>query len=297
MPASRSRTDHWQDCLRKLHERGGAIEISISRGPAVAGTIGTLEEGADLVWRVRLLSLSTSEIVVESPAAFGANMDLRTGIDLIGAMTIGQNRWMFRTRSLAQRGAFTPEGHPCRGLVLAAPSGMERCLRRQFYRTSTAGVTLPTVQCWPLLDASTVIAAETANRLAIERSAATPGTPMPTGLRLAETEPPMLPEVGPEFQSHLLNLSGGGLGLRINRKDAGAIERRHHFWLRLDLRPDIALPVAVTTRLAHTHIDSEQNLYAGMAFDFAYNPAHREFVLAVFARYLDSLQSRQRMAA
>ncbi len=29
---------------------------------------------------------------------------------------------------------------------------------------------------------------------------------------------------------------------------------------------------AVTARVAHTHIDSAQNLYAGMAFDFSHNP-------------------------
>ena len=65
----------------------------------------------------------------------------------------------------------------------------------------------------------------------------------------------------------------------------------------MDLRPEIPAPLAVTARLAHTHIDSEQNLYAGLAFDFAFNPAHREFVLALLARYVDSLQSPQRTSA
>ena len=31
MPASRSRTDHWFECLRKVHERRGALEITIDR--------------------------------------------------------------------------------------------------------------------------------------------------------------------------------------------------------------------------------------------------------------------------
>lgn len=296
MPASRSRTDHWWDCLRKVHDRGGAIEISIAREPPYKLNQPDADGApSDLVWRVRIVSLSPTEVLVEQPAAFGASLELRPGIALIGAMTIGQNRWMFHTGTVESRSAPDAQGRACRCLVLSAPTGVERCTRRNFYRTSTAGLRLPEVQCWPLLDPVTVLAAETANRLAIEHAFNTPTGG--AGLRLAEPEQSLLPDVGPAFGARLLNLSGGGLGLRIERSDAGAIERRHHLWLRVDLRPDIPAPIAVTARLAHTHIDSEQNLYAGMAFDFAYNPGHRAFVLALFAKYLDALQNRQRLAA
>ena len=52
----------------------------------------------------------------------------------------------------------------------------------------------------------------------------------------------------------------------------------------MDLRPDIAAPIGVTTRLAHTHIDSAHNLYAGLAFDFSHNLSHRKFVVDLFAQ-------------
>jgi hypothetical protein len=245
------------------------------------------------VWRVRLLSVADHEILVEPPAAFGASIDLRPGVALIGAMTIGQNRWMFHTRTLAVRTAPGPDGRASRCVALAAPTSVERCTRRNFYRISTAGLSLPPVQCWPLIDPATVLPAETANRLAVERALGRPAGAPGEG----EPESILLPDVGPKFPARLLNVSGGGLGLRVDRADAGALDRRQFLWLRVDLTPDIPAPLAVTARLAHTHLDSEQNLYAGLAFDFAFNPAHREFVLALLGRYVERLMARQQVAS
>jgi hypothetical protein len=47
----------------------------------------------------------------------------------------------------------------------------------------------------------------------------------------------------------------------------------------------------------HTHLDSAQNLYAGAAFDFAFNPGHRDFVVEQVARYVDRIQAWARSAA
>ncbi len=284
MPASRSRTEHWWDCLRKIHERGGAIEISVAR----PGATQTQDAGSDLVWRVKVVALTPDQIIVEQPAAFGRAIDLCAGVALIGALTVGQNRWMFHTRTIGYH-----ESAGQRNLVLEAPSGVERCTRRAFYRISTADLRLPPVQCWPLLDPTSVVAAEAANRLQIEslRAAGATTTPPLTADPKAPPEPEslLLPEVGPLFTAKLVNISGGGLGLRLDRSDAGALDRRPHFWLRVDLTPQIPAPVAVTARLAHTHIDSAQNVYAGMAFEFAFNQAHRKFVIDLFTGYIDGL--------
>lgn len=294
MPASRSRTEHWWDCLRKIQERGGAIEISVNR--AAPGTPASAEAaGSDIVWRVKLLRLGDDQIVVEPPAAFGKFIDLREGVNLIGAITVGQNRWMFHTRTLGyrdERNAVT--GAPLRCLLLSTPDGVERCSRRTFYRISTADLRLPEVQCWPLLDPASVIPAETANRLQIEALMA--GTAPPAAARQMDLSDPnslLLPDVGPVFKGHLVNVSGGGLGLRIDRNEGPAIERRPHLWLRVDLTPHIPAPIGVTARLAHTHIDSSQNIYAGMAFEFAFNPAHRKFVMDLFTSYVDKLVLQQ----
>ncbi|MBX3357398.1 MAG: hypothetical protein KF745_03120 [Phycisphaeraceae bacterium] len=280
------------DCLRKIHERGGAIEISVRRPEH--DSANPAPGGSDIVWRVKIVSLTASEVVVEPPSVCGANIELSQGVALIGAMTVGQNRWMFTTLVRGHRVGTGPDGQRLRQLVLASPQGVERCARRQFYRLGTTTLNLTPVQCWPLLNPSTVLTAETANRLLIERLLADNSLAAADQADEAAPESIQLPEAAPPFTAHLVNVSGGGLGLRILRKDAAALERRHFFWVRVDLRPHIPAPVAVTARLAHTHIDSEQNVYAGMAFDFAFNPAHRKFVLDLFTGYVARLQSLQR---
>src|SRR6185369_17752701 len=95
--------------------------------------------GADLIWRVRIVSLTETEIVIEQPTAAGRNIDLNQNVRLIAVMAIGQNRWMFHTRIIG--------GSPVRGarhLRLVMPTTVERCQRRNFLRISTAELSLPT---------------------------------------------------------------------------------------------------------------------------------------------------------
>lgn len=289
MPASRSRTQHWRECLKKVHERNGAIEITIDR--SAEGAAGGEAPGSDVVWRCRLVSIAPTHLVVEPPAAFGASINIEPGVRLVGAMTIGQNRWMFHTATIGYSGSRPGE----RNLHLTVPDRMERCTRRGFFRISTANLRLAYVQCWPLLDPASVAAAEAANRAEISdllAGACQVGDPA-SG---PAAEPTILPEVGPSFKAQLLNVSGGGLGLLVAPEDAAALNSRSYVWTRLDLRPHIPAPVAVTARIAHTHVDSSQNVYAGLAFDFAHNPSHREFVVDLFTQYIEALQHQQRHA-
>lgn len=256
---------------------------------------GGAPAGSDLVWRCKIIELAPDWICVEPPAAFGATLWLAPGTRLVGGMTIGQNRWMFHTQTLRDdtaRGAQHEQGGGSLGrpLRLAMPLTVERCSRRSQFRISTADLNLPRVQCWPLIDPTSVGAAETANRAAImdAMSARTGGSAADSPDSI------LLPEVGPMFSAALLNISGGGLGLLISPADAPALASRPLVWLRVDLRPEMPLPVAVTTRVAHTHIDSTQQLYAGMAFDFAHNPGHRAFVIEVINTYVERLQRQQR---
>ncbi len=288
MPASRSRTERWKDCLHQVYERSGTLEVTLPRpaGPGVA--LGG--EGSNVVWRVRVMGLSETEIVVEAPMTLGRTIPLAPGVELIGAMTIGQNRWMFMTRVLGPvEIAATPR--PLRAIRLVMPEKVERCTRRAAFRISTAEVTLPPVEAWPLLDPASVVAAETANRLAARDEDRGAGSP-PTG-----EESLLLPEVGPKFHARLMNLGGGGAGLIVDRRDAAAVDRARTYWLRIDLRPHVRVPVALSAKLAHTHIDSEQNVYVGLAFDFTFNPSHREYVVDQICRYAATLQGAQRHAA
>jgi hypothetical protein len=292
VPANRSRTERWRDCLWQVYERAGALEITVSSPPDDRGG-----HGPDLVWRVRLLGLSESEIQVEQPSAAGHTIPIEPGVRLVAAMSIGQNRWMFHTHALPAgvRGAGGSDTRPA-PLRLAMPQAVERCQRRNFYRISTAELLLPMVECWPLFEPTSAIAAEVANRaqildlLRLRREGS---------LAISEegAEPIVLPEVGPRFNARLMNLGGGGAGLLIDRSDSAALERSRFLWLRINLAPQIPLPIGVTGRLVHTHIDSGQNLYGGIAFDWSFNAGHRDFVIDQIADYLAMLQHRQILAA
>lgn len=280
MPATRSRTVHWLDCLRKIHERNGAIDIAVARDAEQL-------ECSDVVWRVRIIDILDDAIIVEQPSAFGETIPLSKGVRLVGGMSVGQNRWMFHTQCLGHEPA-RPGSLPY--LRLSMPERTERCSRRSFFRISTADLNLVKVRCWPLEDPTSAIAAETANRLRVLdaiKSQSSVDAPAEEPADLA------IPTVGPRFDATMLNLSGGGLGLMVDIDDSAAVGSRPHLWLQIDLRPDIPAPLSVTGRVAHSHIDSAQNLYVGLAFDFTHNPEHRSFIANTLTEYIHMLQHRQ----
>lgn len=283
VPANRSRTERYRELLQQIMERGGGIEFSLAR--PVSATADQL--GPDLVWRVRLLAIRENELVVEQPTAMGRVMPLQAGAELVGAIVVGQNRWMFHTRTIGveQIGAGRS---PVYALRLAMPEGVERCSRRDFLRISTAELKLPSVECWPLLDPTSVGGAETANRAMILEAERT-GT-----FAIDEVSPTqdsmLLPMVGPSFSAALINIGGGGVGLIVGRENQAAAMSHRLIWMRISLFPQIPGPIGVTARIVHTHLDSQQNTYLGVAFDFAFNPSHREFVVDQITRYLTRMQ-------
>jgi hypothetical protein len=281
MPANRSRTDRWRDSLHQIAQRGGGLEFSVARqGPS---------DTPDLVWRVRLLAVGNKELVLENPYAMGQMVKFEEGTQLVGVMSVGQNRWMFHTQVL---GTSTPAEFPrINGLRFTAPETVERCARRDFLRISTATLNLPQVECWPLLDPTSVTPAEVANRAAILQLQSGESAPS------QHQDSILLPEVGPPFTAQLMNIGGGGLGLMIGKNEAVAAERSRLIWMRLNLTPHIAAPIAITGRVVHTHLDSAQNLYAGVAFEFAFNPAHKDFVISQVTRYVNQVQATARRAA
>src|SRR5688572_19490051 len=125
--------------------------------------------GANILWRVRLLKMAEDAIFVEQPMTLGQPIDLQKGIGLVVILTIGQNRWMFRTSNIGivafNQGGGRLGDRPTFALRLAMPKVVERCQRRASYRVSTASLRLPDVDAWPLLDPSTVLLAERANEL------------------------------------------------------------------------------------------------------------------------------------
>lgn len=281
MPANRSRTERWRECLHQIYERNGGLEIALCRdGAAESG-------GVDLVWRVRILALTESRITLECPVTLNQTVSIPAGTALTVAMVVGQNRWMFKAPVVETTRVGARVGPGAAALVLDMPTSVERCMRREFMRVSTASLNLPEVEVYPLLDPSTVYPAEVASRDLIRRLESDRQAGKVAAFDPSES---VLPLVGPAFKARLLNLGGGGAGLLVTKGERGAVDTSRPYWMRIDLRPEIPAPVSLAGKMVHTHLDSEQNTYCGVAFDFGQQSDHRTFVAEQIMRFTDLVQ-------
>lgn len=276
MPAARSRTNEWRRSLEDLCQKGGSLEVAIARDDA---------RGHDLVWRLRILEVRDTGIVVENPGAFGRTLPLHIGTRLMAFIVIGQNRWEFRTAVTEELlpGKYPEARHGA--ARLAMPEHVERCMRRHA-RFDAGPLELTPVDVWPLLDPKSVVAAERANELAF--AASVEGKDIPSS-----DDESLFPNIGPKFTAHVANIGGGGAGLVVEHDQAGLLSRHRLFWLRLQLGDGSPVPLVATGKLVHTHIDSAQRTYAGLSFDFTFNPAHQKTVAEQVERSIRTLERRQ----
>ena len=284
MAAKRLRNFDWQRSLRQILERGGSLDVAIATDDPERDSI----DGLNVLWRVKLLDLPCDAIVIEQPTTLGKVIEFENDIELVVILTIGQNRWMFRTSNLGKVALPTGGGRhgnrPTNGLRLALPEKVERCQRRSNYRVSTASLRLPAVDVWPLLDPKSVLVAERANELQFQSD-------QPAN----EADELRLPEVGPRFGAELVNLGGGGVGLSVPGSESQGLLRHKLFWLRVALPSSLKAPICATAKVVHTHMQSSQDYYAGMAFDFTFNPSHQKFVVEQIGRYVANMQRVQMM--
>ena len=290
MPASRSRTSEWKRSMQQVFERGGTLEISVARmGTADASSIDShplidpqeVAGSSDLVWRLKIVSLEEESVLVEAPVALGETFRIEDGIALVGAITIGQNRWKFRSQKISDE---RPAGSRGVCMRLQLPDNVERCLRR-FVRFEAAELQLPSVSMWPLLDPRTIVGAETANEEAFRaflesKSPSNVAAPMPS--------------VGPKFTATLMNVGGGGVGLRVDPQDAAVLGRHRIFWIEIPLGRDHPVPIAVTGKVVHTHLDSSQRTYIGVSFDFTFRLAHQRTVIEQIQRSMQKAQTQHK---
>jgi len=281
MPAKRSRTLRWRDCLEEIHARGGSIDVAIARDD---------EEGPSqqLVWRVSLLGLSADELVIEEPATLGTPIKLRDGVELVGIMSVGQNRWTFQTENLGRTEASLNAHRTVRAYRLRMPIHVNSTQRRDYFRLGVAGLDLPSVQMWPLNDPKSVVMAE---RLMDEASRA---------VQRGETadvpdisEPAIRPDLGPGIVGTLLNVGGGGIGVRFPPEHSPIVTRCRVFWMRLDLPGVNAIPILATAKLVHTHLQTDHSIYGGMSFDFSHNQEHKRIVVDEICRFVVQQQRFQ----
>jgi hypothetical protein len=289
VPAHRSRTTGWRRCLEQICQRNGSIEIAIENP---TGTDNDLAPGGgDLLFRSRVLQVTGNELWIEPPSTLGEALDIEEGMRLVGIMAIGQNRWMFRTTSCGTTSR-SCGGRPVSILVLGMPQEVKRCQRRRDYRVNTSELALPDVTVWPLLDPDSIVLAERVNEAEFLRER---DSECPVSMRLPSVleEDPLLPDVGPAFSARLVNLGGGGIGLNADMENAGALNRTRVFWVRFELPPHVLTPVCATTRMVHSHIQSDRRVYAGMSFDFSHNPSHKRFVVQQIVRAIAGQQKHQ----
>ena len=105
-----------------------------------------------------------------------------------------------------------------------------------------------------------------------------------------------MPSLGPRFTATLMNLGGGGVGLRVDSESSQPLNRHRVFWIKVPLEPQLPLPVYATGKVVHTHIDSMQRTYAGVAFDFTFNHAHEKLIAEQIQFYIERIQESQREA-
>lgn len=278
MPARRSRTEHWRRTLEQLYERSGSIEISVASDANAATSI---------IWRVRLLHIAEDHLIVEAPVVLRKTLNLNDGVRLDGVISLGPNRWMFRTCKVATIAPQRPGDSTT--FKLQMPDTVERCQRRSFYRVSTQTLILPPVDTYSLLDPESVIPAEAANRAQILRALETPTA----AIEDDAAGPILMPEVGPRTTSRLVNIGGGGVGLVIAPEDAQGVESSQRIWMRIHLEPQVPIPLCVSGRVRHMHLDSMQRRYLGVAFDFGAHKDHERFVQEQITRCVSEIQRMQ----
>jgi hypothetical protein len=290
LPANRSRTLEWRRCLKQVYERGGALEIAVAQSAPDPTSV------QHLVWRVKLLALTDAEIIVEQPSALGQLIQIEPGIEMVVVLSIGQNRWMFSTVNLSTFNFGLNDRRTTPSLRLKMPESVQRCQRRNYYRVETASLNLPQADVWPLLDPKSVLVAERAYEIQFEidmgrvPGVGGAGGPGGGGGNVFDYEA-VMPEVGPRFSAMLLNMGGGGVGMRVNPQDSQVLAHHKLLWMRIALPPALNTPICATGKVVHTHIESNHDTYAGLAFDFSFNPTHQRFVVDQICRYI-ALQQR-----
>lgn len=289
MPASRSRTNEWKRSLQQVFDRGGAIEFAVVRPGSRPedDEFAMQSPGGDLVWRVKVLSLEVDSMIVEAPMALGRNIEIGPGIELVGAIAIGQNRWVFRTRNIGDAPTVSERSRSRQALRLALPEQVRRCQRRS-RRFDARDLQLPEVEAWPLLDPKSVMPIERAVEIAWSK------IKVGESVNLDEMQSDVImPTVGPRFAATLMNLGGGGIGLRVESDASQALTRHRIFWIKMPLTPELTIPISVTGKVVHTHIDSLQRTYVGIAFDFTFNHGYQDLVAELIATYIERVQNAQ----
>ncbi|MFW6060131.1 MAG: flagellar brake protein [Phycisphaeraceae bacterium] len=252
----------WQDMLADLAARNGSVELTPLTGAtgdpsAEAGEQAGAIVSAAAPCRSRLLAVGEDgSLLVELPQTPEKAAALREAAEMEVLLASAGQRWVGRCRVLRAVRHQLNRRTTVVALRLGKAAQVRSAQRRRFYRVSTAGLAMEPLWLWPRTDAN-------------------------------EPRPPAV-------KARLVNLSGSGMGLRLEHPHTTAGDAWHGqvYHCRLCL-PGEDEPVTVDAQVVHVEPADHDTLQLGLAFAFA-GDAEQRRVQDQIVRFTTELE-RQRL--
>lgn len=189
--------------------------------------------GPPLIARVRLLELSDEFIRADRPTKNRHSEDIPAGRPITVHVSLRGARYQFDSVILEEKTWIQLNSeHRIPGIVLRRPNEIVRSERRFWYRVSLAGIA-------------------------------------PIQIELARAHPEYLDACLLEpgvFGGRMLNLSGGGMAVLIDRRDLGTAKHNERYFLSFSL-PGVEEPCYQLAEVRHVqHIESSDSIRLAFAF-------------------------------
>ncbi len=242
--------------VRTVEELRSTLEaMQADNDPLHVMDIGdSVAEGAIPHYRSSVLAIEDEAIVIERTRQAILDHALKPGQTIECAAMDERSRWEFRTKVIEH----TTFDLNSRVQVPAVRIGMPKLVRngqrRDFFRVSVAGADLSPVVMQPVED---------------------------------DGETPC----GEPFETEMLNLGGGGLGVQMRGGQAVELVRNARYLCRFEL-PTHRSPIEVVAELVHLERGPTGKAYLGLRFEFPSEPL-REMVSDLICHFSAWHQRRQ----
>jgi hypothetical protein len=261
----------WLQTLQHIAQRNGAIEIATLPGSdchcarVIQHDSDSFSAPTHASWRVRVLSVADDVIVVERPWSVNTTLHFETGQQMTALIIEGSDRWWFATEILEQTRFSLNASKQVIALKLRWPSSVHSAQRRDYFRMDVSSFDLPLITVAPITDTSSCIPAEIACAAQLRKQSPEPARLLP------------MPLLGEVFRGHLIDISGGGIGITLPKIAQPILQTLPLLWVNIPL-PGHLTPLVTVVRPTYWRIECAKNLRAGMAFSFLHNPPYEKFI-------------------
>jgi c-di-GMP-binding flagellar brake protein YcgR len=221
----------WHPTLVSLARHNGAVDLST-----------VAEEGEAVTYRTRLLALEDDGVLlVERPGQPGVSHRLQEGVAVELVAVEQGHRWKGRCEVLGFSDYHLNAATKVRAVRLSGPGEVTSAQRRYFFRVDIAGSQVQPAVLVPMWN----IGDEESSAGAVYE-----------------------PVVGAEpIHANLLNVSGGGVGVRVNvTPQLVAALKKGEIYRCVLMLPTIARPLELTARLVHLRPRKDRTAYLGLQF-------------------------------